>query len=77
MKVQIESSLSNPYTKDYQFDLVTLDGIIRAALLEPTLEHLKEALKLMHTSGFKYGFGSNHCWVKQNKSDNRILLITM
>jgi hypothetical protein len=77
MKVQVESSLSNPNTKDYQFDLITLDGIVRAALLEPTLEHLKEAFKAMHTSGFEYGFGSNHCWVKQIKSNNRILFITM
>lgn len=77
MKVQINSSLSNPYTKDYQFDLVTLDCIIRAALLATTFSELVESFESIHTSGFEYGFGSNHCWVKQIKSNNRILLITL
>jgi hypothetical protein len=77
MRVQIESSLSNPYTKEYGFDLITLDGIIRTALLVTTFSELKEAFASMHTSGFEYGFGSNHCWVKQVKSNDRILLITL
>jgi hypothetical protein len=75
MKVQIESSLTNPYTTDYKHDLITLDGIVRCATLSTSLAKLKDNLDAVHTSGFIYGFGSNHCWVKQNGNENRILLI--
>jgi hypothetical protein len=76
MKVQIETSLSNPYTTNYKYDLITLDGIVRCATSSTSLDKLKDDLSAAHTSGFTFGFGSNHCWVKQNGYENRILLIT-
>lgn len=76
MKVQIEKSLSNAYTDGYKHDLITLDGIVRCAISSTNLDKLKDDLSDLHTSGFTYGFGSNHCWVKQNGNENRVLLIT-
>ena len=74
MITQIEST---PIIKIVNLEpLIILNGIIKTAINCETLKELKEALKTINTFGYKYGFGSSHCWVKQIDKDERILFIT-
>jgi hypothetical protein len=77
MKVLIEKTpklkgtLSNV---NYQ-PLVILMGIVKVANKSKNLISLRADLKLIDKSGYEYGFGASHCWVKQIGNDSRILLI--
>lgn len=80
MKVQIETT---PRHSIHNAEpLIVLNGIVRTAIKSKSLKDLQSDLKNIDTYGFKFGFGSSHCWVKQinltgDKSESdRILLIT-
>jgi hypothetical protein len=77
MKIQIETFLMAKST----IDLIQFNAILIIAKDCETLENLKARLDMIGISEYKYGFGSNHCWVKQigvngTLSDDRLLYIT-
>ena len=77
MKVQIETTLigTNP-SKVEEFN-----RILKCALNSDSFSQLEYSLNLIPMKEFRFGFGSDHCWVKEfhsygTLSDNRILFIT-
>ena len=74
MKIQIESTPEIKVNKPEP--LIILNGIIKTVLKSESLKELSKDLRSIDTFGYIWGFGSSHCWVKQNENDNRILLIT-
>jgi len=77
MKVQIESELieTRPETIN-QFNY-----ILKRAIQIQSLSELKLWEQSQNNNMFRFGFGSDHCWVKQyasngTLSENRLLLIT-
>ncbi len=74
MKVEIENTPM--YTLGNPEPLIVLNGIIRLALKSKTLKELETELKTNDTYGYIFGFGGNHCWVKQPNISERILFIT-
>jgi hypothetical protein len=77
MKIQIETFLIATST----IDLIQFNAIIKIAKDSNSLNELKERLNAISISEYKYGFGANHCWVKQigvngTLSEDRLLFIT-
>lgn len=74
MKTQIESTPKIKVGKPEP--LIILNAIVKMAIKSKSLKDLAKDLKAIDTFGYKYGFGSSHCWVKQIDNDKRILFIT-
>lgn len=79
MKAQIESPVRCKNQADYQSTFMQMARIIQDILTASDENELRNNLlytfKLGKMSHFQYGFGSNHCWVKQTESDDRMIFV--
>ncbi len=79
MKVEIESVLQNFNTPSQNYEFW---DIVKQANISKTLAEFRYELSTKDINSFVYGFGSNHCWVKQidfrngKPFENRLLFIT-
>jgi hypothetical protein len=77
MNVKIETTLIDTYPSNVE----EFNRILKCALNSDSLDKLEKSLNLINLKGFRFGFGNNHCWVKEFHSygtlcENRLLFIT-